>query len=504
MQEINTINSDKKKEFIHKEFSEIKDFKLAYNSMPKVLRLLALQGLFINSFLSIAGLANKNNLFLKGVNGINGASGFFVDVLNFSSGLEKIKKKLINSNSSISRILITMLLILFLLHPLMNLLLDLIQKKINKSEKYSYLFSSSVSIIQSISSILMVSFFTMSVGILIQRIIQKNYSKGEIIVSESDLQRREKKVHVLMLIFSIFILLTFSLIQLLILRELSNLEKIMNKDTSQKILFASLTYINYLISSVVTLLGIYLVAKSVSPMIKKIFEKISEDEEKKIKKRNVSPLSIIFYISTVGLFALSSHIANISGLLDKNNIGTAFGYDVLRKIVLISGILVNGFACYFIFKGVMSLDDLEKLLEEFFDKEDEQSLEKLEKIAVRNKAIGASLIIASALGTTGLLSTLIYAEVNNIDRISNFIKKPEFLSAISIVVATFVLVGISFYGKVAVVENLVQEYKNKNLEVNDRESVKVQKQIQLSNPIKIDSNERIEQIGDLDLNVSFQ
>ena len=70
--------------------------------------------------------------------------------------------------------------------------------------------------------------------------------------------------------------------------------------------------------------------------------------------------------------------------------------------------------------------------------------------------------------------------------------------------ATFVLVGISFYGKVAVVENLVQEYKNKNLEVNDRESVKVQKQIQLSNPIKIDSNERIEQIGDLDLNVSFQ
>lgn len=463
-----TSDDEKRKKAIFSASIESRDIKEVYNYMPRILQFLALHGLFLNSFLSVAGLNNKNNLFLYGVNAINGSSVFFYDVLNFSSSLNKRKRKIINENSKKSVIFATMLVILFLIHPLISLISDSILKKIEKNTYYSYLLFASVSTIQSVLSIFVVCFFMMSTGILINKINEKSQEKLRDKMSKSgkvDLKKlenyakkREKITSIFMLIFGLSVIFSFSIINVLILKKLADLSKITEKTFSQKILFDVLTYMKYLMASIIIILGIRFAIGATLPMIKKLFEKVSENKEKEIKKKNTLALSVVFYVSTVGIFALSAYISRVSGRLDSNNIGAVFGYDVAKRMLIIMGIIANGLACYFIFKGVMSLDNSERLLEEYFNNE-KKTLKTLEKIVFRNKTIGASLIIGSAIAVSGLLSTLIYSEVKNLDKISGFIKNPEFLASVSMVIATFIFLGISFYGKVNFLENKLKEFK---------------------------------------------
>ena len=477
---ISENQEDAKKKFIVKTSIESENINNAFDYTSHILQFLSLYGLFINSFLSVGGLANLSNhnnssgfLFLRGVNAINGPSGFFVDVLNFSSKFQKQKERMINEDSKKVLILGVIFIILFLIHPLLSLISDLILKRIGSNNKLSYLISGSISTIQAVLSILAISFFALSVGALFKKVNKENHEKLQKIKEESEekkkkieqnIKKRESIMRIVMLLFSLIVVFSFSVIHALILKKITNLSKILDKTLSQKMLLDSLTYVNYLVMSIIIILGAYLAATSVSVAIKKMFINVIENKEKKIKKKNTFTLSILFYIGAVGLFALSSYVTNIFNKLDPNEIGRVFGYDVAKTLMVMMGILANGLACYFIFKGIISLNDSEKLLIKLLDN-DEKTLKNAENIIIRNKIIGASLIIASAIGTTGILSTLVYAEMQNLNEISSFIKKPEFLAAISMIVATFVLLGISFYGKANFLEKKAQEYKEKNSEI---------------------------------------
>ena len=180
-------------EFISQASIESKEIKYSFNALPKILQFLSLSGLFINSFLSISGITNarihgqdhsSNFLFLRGVNAINGSSGFFADVLNFSSKLQNGKKKIVNKNSKKSLMIGTMLVVLFLIHPLSSILAELLQKQIGQNNKYYNLISSSISTIQAVLSIFTISFFALSLSSLLEKIKNKNQYKLKTITNE--------------------------------------------------------------------------------------------------------------------------------------------------------------------------------------------------------------------------------------------------------------------------------------------------------------------------------
>ena len=492
-------SSEIKQSFISQASIESQEIKNAFNALPKILQFLSLSGLFINSFLSVAGIANSTAhkqinssdlLFLRGVNAINGPSGFFADVLNFSFKLQNGKKKIVNKDSKKSLIVFIILIILFLIRPLSLVIADLLQKQIGQNNKYYALISSSISTIQSILSILIISFFALSVISLLEKIQNEKQNKLKNIVDEEErlkfeknINKGEKRTRILLISFSVFIVFSFSIIHALILKKIAELEKIANKTLSQRMLFNGMNYFNHLAISVIVLLGIYLAALTLVPIMRNFSEKIIKDKKSKVKKKTTLGLAILSYGLTVGLFALSNYLTNIFNSVDTSNITKVFGYDVLKTLVVIAGVIANGLACYFIFQGISSFNDSEKLLNELLDKFEEPETDEeknnntkladVEKAILRNKIIGGALIISGATGVAGLLSTLIYAEVKNLDKISNFIQKPEFLAGISMLIATFILLGISFYGKMNFLEYQVKEF-NKSLEISSSKELNTQ------------------------------